>query len=166
MTHTAVTTTRPPHYLLSWLSALTLIALLTLATSSHAAPDGTQSVATPHSFADLQTRLEHAIDANGLVVVASASASRGAATRGVTIPGNLVLMVFRNDFAVRMLEASIPAGIEAPLRFYVTENADQSATLGWRTPSAVFAPYGNPQLDALARELDEIFDAIVRDATR
>lgn len=155
-----------PQHLLQWLLTLTLIALMTLATSSHAAPDGTQSVTTPHSFADLQARLESAIDANGLVVVASASASRGAATRGVTIPGNLVLMVFRNDFAVRMLEASIPAGIEAPLRFYVTENADRSATLGWRTPSAVFAPYGNPQLDALGRELDAIFDAIVRDATR
>jgi len=68
--------------------------------------------------------------------------------------------------AVRMLEASVPAGIEAPLRFYLTENADQSSTLSWRTPSAVFAPYASPQLDALAHELDAIFEAIVGDATR
>ncbi|MDD1012050.1 hypothetical protein M5G27_31970, partial [Pseudomonas shahriarae] len=32
-----------------------------------------------------------------------ASASKGAAARGVNIPGNVVLMVFRNDYAVRML---------------------------------------------------------------
>jgi uncharacterized protein (DUF302 family) len=38
-------------------------------------------------------------------------------------------LVFRNDYAVRMLEASIPAGIEAPLRFYVTENPDGQTRL-------------------------------------
>lgn len=148
------------------LLALSLIALIAVSATAQAAPEGTQSVATPYSFTDLTARLERSIEANGLVVVASASASRGAASRGVTIPGNLVLMVFRNDFAVRMLEASVPAGIEAPLRFYLTENADQSATLSWRSPSAVFAPYGSPQLDALVHELDTLFDAIVRDATR
>ena len=102
---------------------------------------------------------------HGMGLVASASASRGAAARGIKIPGNAILMVFRNDFAVRMLEASIPAGIEAPLRFYITENADGSATLSYRMPRAIFAPYGSPRLDTLAAELDPIFAAIARDAT-
>ena len=78
--------------------------------------------------------------------------------------GNLVLGVFRNDFAIRMLEASVPSGIEAPLRFYLTENADGTATLTYRTPSAVFAPYGSAALDEMARELDAIWARIVQDA--
>jgi len=73
-------------------------------------------------------------------------------------------MVFRNDFAVRMLKASVPAGIEAPLRIYVTENPDGSASLTYREPSAVFAPYGSPALDEIAKELDAVFRNIVRDA--
>jgi uncharacterized protein (DUF302 family) len=73
-------------------------------------------------------------------------------------------MVFRNDCAVRMLAASVPAGIEAPLRIYVTENADGRASLTYRTPSSVFAPYGSAELDAMARELDPIFESIVQDA--
>ena len=97
-------------------------------------------------------------------LVAQASASRGAAARGLTIPGNAVLMVFRNDFAVRMLAANVPAGIEAPIRIYVTENADGMASVTYRSPSAVFAPYKNAELDALGRELDPIFARIVRDA--
>ena len=97
-------------------------------------------------------------------LVAQASASRGAASRGVKIPGNAVLEVFRNDYAVRMLEASVPAGIEAPLRIYVIENTDKTATMIYRRPSAVFAPYGSDKLDAMARELDPIFEKIVRDA--
>ena len=46
-------------------------------------------------------------------------------------------MVFRNDYAVRMLQASVPAGIEAPLRLYVTENAD-----GTRQPELAHAQCG------------------------
>ena len=72
-------------------------------------------------------------------------------------------MVYRNDFAVRMLAASVAAGIEAPLRFYFTEDAGGTATLTWRTPSAVFAPYESADLDAMARELDAIWEDIVRD---
>ncbi len=89
----------------------------------------------------------------------------GAASRGVTIPGNLVVGVFRNDYAVRMLEASVPAGIEAPLRFYVTENPDGTASLTYREPTAVFAPYGVSELDAMAAELDPIWQRIAEQAT-
>lgn len=120
---------------------------------------------TKWTFDELVTRLEAAIAKNRMGLVASASASRGAAARGVRIPGNAVLMVFRNDFAVRMLDASVSAGIEAPLRFYVTESPDNTASLHYRAPSAVFAPYRNAKLDALAVELDPIFAAIARDAT-
>lgn len=99
-----------------------------------------------------------------MFVVTSASASAGAKSRGLTIPGNMVIGVYRNDFAVRMLEASVPAGIEAPLRFYLTENADGTATLTYRRLSAVFAPYGSASLDKMAAELDEIWSKIVADA--
>ena len=124
----------------------------------------TTQIRTAHSFDTLLARLEKAIEANRMGIVAQASASRAAAARGVKIPGNAVVMVFRNDFAVRMLAASVPAGIEAPLRIYVTENADGTASLSYRRPGAVFGPYGVEALDSLARELDEIFERIVRAA--
>jgi uncharacterized protein (DUF302 family) len=118
-------------------------------------------------FDTLVQKLEIAIAANGMGLVTSASASEGAKAQGLVIPGNRVVGVFRNDFARRMLAASIPAGIEAPIRFYLTEDADKRATLSYRTPSAVFAPYvdGAPDLAALARELDPIFARIAQAAT-
>lgn len=127
---------------------------------------GTEVRKTAIPFGDLRGRLEAAIEKHGMFVVTSASASAGAKARGLTIPGNLVLGVFRNDFAVRMLDASVPAGIEAPLRFYLTENPDGTATLTYRTPSAVFAPYGSAALDTMAVELDAIWSRIVTDAIR
>jgi uncharacterized protein (DUF302 family) len=123
----------------------------------------TETVATKSTFTQLQEQLTKAVEANQMIVVTKAGASCGAAQRGVTIPGNMVLGVYRNDFAVRMLEASVPAGIEAPIRFYIAENADGSASLSYQLPSAVFAPYGSADLDAMAQELDQIWHKIIDD---
>src|SRR3972149_4028707 len=142
---------------------LALTSPASLGQSSPALP-GTHTVATPYGFDALAARLEKAIEANKMGLVAQASASRGAGGRGVKIRGNLVLMVFRNDYAVRMLAASVPAGIEAPLRIYVTEDMDGKTSVSWGAPSAVFAPYGSTELGAMARELDPVFEKIVRDA--
>ena len=76
--------------------------------------------------------------------------------------------VFNNDFAVKVLAASTAAMIEAPIRFYVTENADGNATLSYKTPGFVFAPYleeGGDALADLAEELDVIFASIAATAS-
>lgn len=125
---------------------------------------GTQTQKSAHAFGETVARLEKSIDTNKMGLVAKASASAGAAARGVKIAGNIVLMVFRNDYAVRMLATNVPAGIEAPIRIYVAEDTDGKASVTYRTPTALFAPYGNADLNAMARELDPIFDKIVRDA--
>ncbi|MFZ5558508.1 MAG: DUF302 domain-containing protein [Pseudomonadota bacterium] len=137
-----------------------------VAAAAEAPYPGTVTVASAHGFADTVARLERAIEDRKMGLVARASASQGAAARGIKIPGNAVLMVFRNDYAVRMLAASVPAGIEAPLRLYVTEDADGKVHITYRKPTAVFAPYGAGALDAMARELDPIFERIVADAAR
>ena len=146
----------------TWLSAV--LAVGGFAAEPAQPLPGTVSVKTAHGFDALVTRLEAAIERHKMGLVAQASASRGAAGRGVKIPGNAVLMVFRNDYAVRMLSASVPAGIEAPLRLYVTEESDGTATVTYRTPGAVFAPYRSRALDEMAKELDVVFQNIVRDA--
>lgn len=144
-----------------WILALLL---LWVTGSVLAATPDMETMVSHHDFATLEQRLVKAITDQRMGLVAQASASRGAASRGITIPGNAVLMVFRPDYAVRMLAASVPAGIEAPLRFYLTENSDGTATLSYQRPSAVFAPYSNPTLDVMAAELDPIFARIARDA--
>jgi uncharacterized protein (DUF302 family) len=62
-----------------------------------------------------------AIRNNKMGLVSRANAQAGAASRGVKIAGNQVLMIYRPDFAIRMLEADVEAGFEAPIRIYVVE---------------------------------------------
>ncbi len=126
---------------------------------------GTVLVPTNQPFQEFVERLQASIKSNKMGIVAEACATCGAAKIGVVIPGNRVIMVFRPDFAVRMLEASSAAGIEAPLRLYITEGVDGNATLTYRLPSAVFGAYQVPALDKMGAELDEIVAKIVADAT-
>lgn len=139
------------------------------ASAPMAALPGWKVTQTVHKFPDLVRRVEEAVKANGMAIVTAASASDGAKAQGFTIPGNRVIGVFRNDYARRMLTASLPAGIEAPIRVYLTENADSSATLSYRTPSAVFAPYvtaTSGDLAKIAEELDVVFAKIASDASK
>lgn len=119
----------------------------------------THVVRTP--FHDVVATLHRAVEAQKMVLVCETDAQKGAKARGVQIRGNRVLMVFRNDFAVRLLAADPAAGFEAPIRIYISENADGTTTVGYRTPSAVFAPYRHSEVRAVAAALDPIFKTIV-----
>ena len=139
-------------------------ALVLCLTSSGWAQEGRVTAVSRAPFGRVAEALEQAIAAQKMALVCHANAQRGAAARGVSIKGNQVLMVFRNDFAVRLLAAEPAAGFEAPIRIYVYENADGTATVSYLPPSIVFAPYQHPEVRAVARELDPIFRTIVERA--
>ncbi len=149
---------------------LVILALSLLAFSAAASPaprEGWSVIETDMPYQTLIDRVKEAAKANGMGVVTEAGPTQAAAARGVTIPGNRVIGVFNNVFAVRMLEASEAAMIEAPVRFYVTEQPDGTATLSCKTPGLVFSPYAgdSPDVMMIAGELDAIFAAIAAAAT-
>ncbi len=117
---------------------------------------GTKIIQTGNPFAGYLGSLKSAIRSNKMGIVSIACATCGAKAIGVTIPGNRVIMIYNPHFTVRMLKASIEAGVEAPLRFYVTENKDGTAKLSFSLPSHVFAPYEVANLNTMAKELDGI----------
>lgn len=126
-------------------------------------------IPTPKDHATLLSDLKSAVKAHKMGVVTQAGPTATARKRGIDIPQNRVVGVFNNDFAVKILETSTAAMIEAPIRFYVTENVDGRATLSYKTPSFVFAPYfaeGGPELQGLAQQLDGIFASIAEQASR
>lgn len=156
-------------FLLGRRAILSLTAVAGLIPAGRASAEGLDQsgyrvVPTPHQLPALGERLKAAIDRAKMGPVTRASASEGAQRRGVSIRGDVVIGVFRNDFAVRMLEADVDAGIEAPVRLHLTEEADGTASLRYWQPSAVFGRYPGEAIAALGTELDPIFAAIVTDA--
>jgi uncharacterized protein (DUF302 family) len=148
-----------------YLRALVLVVLSSAVLSGLPSPAVAQAdritVKSTAPFGRVAEALERAVADEKMGLVCHANAQRAAAGRGVTIKGNQVLMVFRNDFAVRLLAADPAAGFEAPIRIYVYENPDGTATVSYLPPSVVLAPYRHPEVQAVARELDPIFRAIV-----
>lgn len=145
---------------------LLLVLLLALAFPAYAEPSaGTVTVETNKPFASYVDALPTAIRENGFNIVGVACAT--CAIQNVfneTVPGNRVFLLFRPDFARRMLRASTEAGIEAPIRIYVTEAEDGTARVAYRLPSDIFGAYRIDELTALGRELDAHLEAILKSA--
>lgn len=150
---------------------LTIICLMTWGLHAHAQSitprEGWVVMDSDKSFEALLDSTVAAVAANGMAVVTQAGPTGAAANRGITIPNNRVIGVFNNVYAVRILGLSTAAMIEAPIRLYLTEDAQGRAGLSYKTPSFVFAPYiaeGGDDLLAAAAELDDIFLAIAEAA--
>lgn len=125
---------------------------------------GRVTLTTRAPFARAAAALEQAISDKKMALVCHANAQQAAAGRGVAMKDNQVLMVFRNDFAVRLVAADPAAGFEAPIRIYIYENGDGTATISYVPPSRLFGRYNHSEVTKVAAELDAIFGAIVNRA--
>lgn len=140
-----------------------LALLLLLAPLAAPADPALRELRSPLPYAELLLRLRAAVAAEGMGLVTEAGPTEVAAARGVMIPGDRVLGVFRNDFAVRAVRACPQAMIEAPARFHLREDPEGGSILSWKPPGAVFGAYEplcGPAIAALGRELDPVFEAI------
>lgn len=145
------------------LTAALAASFATPSTADLAAREGWAIHASTKDYKRLLADLKAAVRAHKMGVVTEAGPTGAAAARGITIPGNRVVGVFANTYAVEILALSTAAMIEAPIRFYITENPDGSATLSYKTPSHVFAPYvpeAGAALTAVAARLDDVFAQI------
>ncbi len=149
-----------------WLPGSLAVALVFAAGpwSAASAQDETVVLSSTAPFERVTAALEQAIADQRMGLVCRANAQQGAAARGVTLPGNQVFFVFRNDFAVRLINADPRAAYEAPIRIYVYENPDRTSTLVYGKPSALLRGYGHPEVRRVGAELDPIFEKITRQA--
>jgi uncharacterized protein (DUF302 family) len=105
-------------------------------------------------------KLIAAIAAYPMGLVAHANGQANCAKKGIAVPADQVLEVFRPDYAVRVWTADKTAGIDIPLRIHLYE-ADDRTWVAYRPASEVFKPYASQQLDVLGSELDLIFNQLL-----
>jgi len=105
-------------------------------------------------------RLTAAVAEVNLRVVAHINGQANAAKMGKIVPADQILEIFRPDFAVRVWAACKAAGHDIPLRIHVYEEDDQTR-VACRMPSDTFKPFASAGLDAIAAELDPLFEQIL-----
>ena len=108
------------------------------------------------SAAEAIERLVSAAAAVPMGLVAQINGQANCAKKGIEVAPDQILEIFRPDFAVKVWAADKRAGFDIPIRIHVCEHEGKT-WVACRMPSVIFAPYGNPILDALGRELDAIF---------
>lgn len=119
---------------------------------------GTVSLASSYALTEAVRRVEKAVRANGLTLVQTVN-SGGRGQTGVS-----VILVSSSDYWGRILKLNQLAGMEMPIRIYVTDTGNRTSAVIYRAPSSIFALYDSPELDRIAIDLDQIFAKIVDDA--
>lgn len=104
--------------------------------------------------------LIEAVAAYPMGLVAHINGQANCAKRGIQVPADQILEIFRPDFAVRVWKTEKSAGIDIPLRVHLYQR-DGNTVVTFRTARSVFAPYANPELDRIAVDLDGIFDQLL-----
>ncbi len=105
-------------------------------------------------------KLTEAAQAVPMGVLAHLNGQANCAKKGITVPADQVLEIFRPDFAIRVWQAHKPAGIDIPLRIHLYD-AGGKTVVAYRTAAEVFAPYASPALDTIAGDIDPIFARIL-----
>jgi uncharacterized protein (DUF302 family) len=119
---------------------------------------GTVSLGSSYALGDAVRRVEKAVRANGLTLVQTVNSGG----RGQT--GASVILVSSSDYWGRILKINQLAGMEMPIRIYVTDTGNRTSAVIYRAPSSIFALYDSPELDHIAGDLDQLFAKIVDDA--
>ena len=80
---------------------------------------------------------------------------------------NVVQYVIGNVLvSTQMTQHELAAGLYAPLRIVLYENKEGTSTFEYDRPSTLFGQYGNEDVIAVARELDQkIYDILIKAAT-
>ena len=105
-------------------------------------------------------KLTEAAQAVPMGVLAHLNGQANCAKKGIAVPADQVLEIFRPDFAIRVWQAHKPAGIDIPLRIHLYD-AGGKTVVNYRTAAEVFAPYASAALDSIAGDIDPIFVRIL-----
>jgi uncharacterized protein (DUF302 family) len=105
-------------------------------------------------------KLIEAAQAVPMGVLAHLNGQANCAKKGINVPADQILEIFRPDFAIRVWKAHKPAGIDIPLRIHLVR-AEGGTVVSFPHRRKVFAPYSKPELDAIAADIDTIFSGIL-----
>ncbi len=116
---------------------------------------------SPYPFDKTVKAIEQAIRPNNMGITAKINAQANLARAGIKIRGNQIFEIFRPDYAKRIFDRNLQAGIEPPLRIYIYEDGNKTFVV-YRKPSSIFKPYDDPVLMDIGKKLDSILEKIIK----
>jgi uncharacterized protein (DUF302 family) len=116
-------------------------------------------LSSPDDAAQVRARLEAMAGASGFMLFGGYD--HGALLTLFGEPRKAMQYVVGNPlFAMRMTRRKLAAGLYAPLRVFISEDANETV-VEYDTASSLFGQFGDPDVSAVAAMLDQKMDALV-----
>ena len=135
------------------LAVLLCVGLLTSVHAQTPAPTGFITVESPHSVDETVTRLEQALEDNGLTIVATVDHAENAASAELELPPTTLILFGNPQAGTPLMQQQRTIGIDLPQKMLV-----------WQDGSAVYVGYNDPVYLAERHGLDAQNEAITMTA--
>jgi len=141
-----------------------LLSMLVISFSANA-DNGMMTMASKHSFADSQARLEAVLKEKGLTVFAKIDHADGAQKMGLKMQPATVTIFGNPKGGTPFMVASPDAAIDFPLKGLVWEDAKGKVFYSYNKMSWIVSRHHIKGEDALAKKLDGLLAAIAKATT-
>ncbi len=141
-----------------------LLSMLVISLSANA-DNGMKTIASKHSFAESQTRLEAVLKEKGLTVFAKIDHADGAQKVGLKMQPATVTIFGNPKGGTPFMVASPEAAIDLPLKGLVWEDAKGKVFYSYNAMSSIVSRHHIKGEDALAQKLDGLLAAIAKATT-
>lgn len=147
------------------ISVMAVAVMALLAGRAHAQdPDRVDKVSRS-SFADTLEKLESALEAEHMMIVAKVDHRNMLSMVGARIEGATTVEFGKPDMGKMLLPMNAAIGLEMPARIYVYETNDGRVVVSYRRTAKQFATYG-PDVAQTGAMMDMTLDRVASAATQ
>lgn len=147
-----------------WLSAVLFVAFAAGLSLPASAQGRGVTVASHESFEQTVSQLKSAVAGGGMMVMATVDQGRMLSMTGLHINATLFL-VGNPTVGKKIFSQDTAVGLYVPFRVYVYEK-NGTTYVSYDNPSTSLKPFGNSQIDMVAKMLDKKMRGLVEMATK
>lgn len=130
-----------------------------LAATSAFAKDARVTVQSNKSYDQTVEAFKMGVSKGGMMVMATVNQGNMLKMTGLSMNGSLFL-IGNPNVGKQVLGKDASAGLYLPIRVYIYQGADGKTYLSYDKPSVDLKPFGNQDIDKVAKTLDQKLDML------
>lgn len=129
-------------------------------TWAHASDSNRVDKVSAHSFSQTVNKLEAALKAEHMMIVAKIDHQKMLSMVGAKMNGATTVEFGKPEMGKKLLPMNAAIGLEMPGRIYVYETADGKVVVSFRKVAPQYAVYGNPEVQNAGEMMDMMTDKL------
>jgi uncharacterized protein (DUF302 family) len=152
-------------FLLLVVPLLTTLLVAPPVTAQTDAANGLVSVASPYSVEETVSRLQTALDENGLITVATINHAANAEGVGLDLRPTQLIIFGNPNIGTQLMQSNQTIGIDLPQKFLVWEDADGQVSITYNDPQYLAERHGITDRDEVIGRVATALENLTNAAT-